>query len=197
MSKITAAQATMYQKIFSGTYWGEFEFTGESEQYINNRNKFVKDYHISKKYDGDFIGDCDQRLRNYGRGFDHFEFYEAKNGEIVFLNSPYLAHDDPECQKLIHLGMYQSLPLYSREAISFIKVFSDVTEFYYFCLQILGGQKDSYESKQEMNAYVKSSKKASKKDIGIDNISIDEKVYAILNEIEPAIKLAIAKALQQ
>lgn len=31
----------------------------------------------------------------------------------------------------------------------------------------------------------------------LDNLSIDEKTYAILNEIEPAIRLAIAKVLQQ
>jgi hypothetical protein len=36
-----------------------------------------------------------------------------------------------------------------------------------------------------------------KQPVIVDTQSIDEKVYAILNEIEPAIKLAIAKVLQQ
>jgi len=35
-----------------------------------------------------------------------------------------------------------------------------------------------------------------KQPVIVDTQSIDEKVYAILNEIEPAIKLAIAKVLQ-
>ena len=41
-----------------------------------------------------------------------------------------------------------------------------------------------------VNALVK------RKSISIDEPTLDEKVYAILNEIEPAIKAAIIKALQ-
>jgi hypothetical protein len=184
--KLTTADTTEYPKIFNNTYWGAFEFQPDELEITHNRNYFIKDFNISKVYDGDFIDMCDERLRNYGRCFDHFEFYSTKGGRIIFLNSPYIgALGEKGIDFLRSIGMDKYATLYHKDAVSFVMDFANIKEFHVFCKKVIG------KSMEETTPEV-----ITKEIKEIDLQSIDEKVYAILNEIEPAIKLAIAKVLQ-
>lgn len=128
---------TNYPSIFN-VYWGDFDCTKNdniTQEIINNRNKFVEEYHIteiSKAKSGyelmlkiSFISPIE---------LDHREVYKTIDNKIVCVFSNYV--DTKNLNGLINLkkmkktaeelGFKDVPPLYSITAVTFIAVFDNI-----------------------------------------------------------------------
>ena len=111
---------TDYPLIYGGTYWGKFQicYNKPSDENINNRNNFIKDYDIVKRVEWgkrpDFICKIVTRPCNF---LDHIEVYKRKDGQYVVVSSP----NDETIKEHLDDGWTQIYPLYFRSP-SFIKI---------------------------------------------------------------------------
>lgn len=194
----TLASITQHNKIFSKTSWGLLELGNNNDfnemqlQIAENRDSFVFNSHIKRVIDVDW-----HPSRAFSGLFDHVEFYRGLGKYIIMINSPY-KHIDEDCYlKIMQLiggkvtMEYEELPpLYHYDAFTFKHSFYD-NKCYNEFISHLSSVKDFFNYFQ-----VSYLKEKSEKIIVADDLTIEEKSHQILNEIEPAIKLAIAKALQ-
>jgi hypothetical protein len=192
----TLASITHHSKIFSKTSWGLLELGNNNDfnemqfQIAENRDSFVFNSHIKRVIDVDV-----HPSSAFSGLFDHVEFYRGLGKYIIMINSPY-NHIDGDCYlKIMQLISekvtmeYEEMPpLYHYDAFTFKHSFYD-NKCYNEFIGHLSSINNFFHHFQV--PYLKKHKK-----IIVDDLSIDDKAYAILNEIEPAIKLAIAKALQ-
>jgi hypothetical protein len=120
----THADYTDYPRIFNQTYWGAFQ--GEAAKDINdNRNNFVKEFHISRKYKTPkymFYKISNLITRTYNSKYmkiDHMELYKTKNNTCVIVNSPYYVSPEEE-ETILNLGFCKYPPLYNNMALTYI-----------------------------------------------------------------------------
>jgi hypothetical protein len=106
--------ATEYPEIYEQTYWGNFEYNPNhftsTQEIINNRNKFIKDYCIEKivLIKPQFIREMVNRSKR--KYLDHVECYKKSSGEYVLVSSPYTERYDKEH---IDDGWAKIYPMYS------------------------------------------------------------------------------------
>ena len=138
MASQRSHELTNHSDIFACTYWGNFDAEHNSfivaSDIIQNRNRFIEDYAIQSvarnnaaaRYTSFGMNGC---FRKY---FDHCELYRARNNISVLVVSPY-KHVSADSQRFIDLcGFTEIYDLYSKHAITFVKVgkdkdFKDIT----------------------------------------------------------------------
>lgn len=123
-------ELTKYPKLFKNTYWGCFNTNGRTEEdireikkIVENRNRFVEEYQITKKEKREpkYVREKLNEISNkFDGGLDHLEIYKTQNNEYIILNSPYIKKDSKCYSKLKDGGWEEVENLYFDNAISFI-----------------------------------------------------------------------------
>lgn len=116
----SVSSLTKYPKIFDNTYWGAWRQKKNNktitDDIINNRNKFIKDYNIKScprktpRYVDKYTN------RNVYRYLDHTEEYITNDGYYILISSPYANEDEH-----IKNGWVEIDKLYSTSATTFMK----------------------------------------------------------------------------
>ena len=134
---------TKYPKIFS-CYWGAYDYSniamGITDEIIDNRNKFVEDFEITRsKTISDklnrFLGDY-AIYGKYNPYYDHIETYYTKTKKHIIVVSPYLTNECFDFDKIVKYfekgGFKLYNKIYSTSATTFIKVvnYDSVTRKY-------------------------------------------------------------------
>lgn len=120
MEKIKFASLTKFHKIFSKSYWGNFEFDENEKDIksiVESRNKFGAEFKIIK-----FI--CNDRPSKREDIFDHCELYKCDLG-LIYIISPYLEND--ALAKKYGFTRYDKL--YHKNATTYYRKFNKKTDF--------------------------------------------------------------------
>lgn len=120
------SEITENKKMYNNTYWGQFKLDETHNKYedfkeiFENRNKFINDYNIVKNVKKSLknIEKYIKHLENNKIRLDHVECYLDKNGNYIFVNSPYTSDET------LIKGFDKIYKLYANEAITFIKITS-------------------------------------------------------------------------
>jgi hypothetical protein len=107
-------EQTKYPKIYSRFYWGSFS-DDLNEIIKDNRNKFVLEYDIKNSCKPPQYVEIETHLK----GKDHCEYYLNNNKQYVIIMSPY---ENKDRESFIDKGWNEIYPLYSINAITFIKI---------------------------------------------------------------------------
>lgn len=113
---------TQYHNLYAESYWGRFkvEESSDIDEVVANRNKFAEQYGLDK-----YMGL--ERPINPTPIFDHCELYRQRNGGYVYITSPYDHFDGDKAAS--ELGFIRYDALYSKSAVTYLKVFSSKIEF--------------------------------------------------------------------
>ena len=120
---LNVSMRTDYPKIYKKTYWGGFKTNiNITPEIINNRNRFIIDYSITKCLGIWDIPKYIEKITSYNYNvneyLDHVEIYKMSNSSSYLLvSSPYGDHFDVYREK----GWIQIYPLYSTTATTFVK----------------------------------------------------------------------------
>ena len=120
--KITAADATRFPRLYSGTYWGNFRLDGNADvitpEVLDNRNRFAECWKLRRRVDAI----TRYPAREMGTDFDHPETYKDGEGWVVLVVSNY-GLPPPALLDLIPIP-----PVYSTAADSYAGRFASVRE---------------------------------------------------------------------
>lgn len=120
------SETTNYNKIYSNTYWGNFEYCSDYDDVINYRNMFINDYNITSKKCSQTMKNIFfntlQNMRNNANkkcDIDHIEYYSTNRNSSICIFSVY--SDDTNTKNIMHYGFrVLEYPLYYKEQTTFI-----------------------------------------------------------------------------
>lgn len=113
------ADLTENPSIFRKTYWGNFDAQDSDEEIIRNRDRFVRDYWVTK-----YVEPPNLYFTDKPEGFDHMEFYRTADGEILVLTSPYSQTADDSLRG----AGFSRMPyrLYATNAVTYVRRFRNL-----------------------------------------------------------------------
>ena len=110
---------TAYPNIFKHTYWGCHHGT-PSDEIINNRARFVKQFDIKKVSDLSYR--LERRLFEILLRRDHPEYYLSKKYPGCILHIFSMHTDDKEHALILEDGYKELYPLYNVDQKTYIKI---------------------------------------------------------------------------
>lgn len=111
---------TSYPKVFSETYWGNFNSPPPEKDIVLNRDAFAKEYSLAEYIDSDSPS-C-----NHGF-FDHPELYKSGT-HYIYIISPY-GEENILNNTADRYGMIKYRNLYNKKTITYLKIFENKKEF--------------------------------------------------------------------
>ncbi len=116
-------ESTKYPELFKDTYWGMFNMLRDpaEKEVIENRNKFVEEYKITKKLRTSrriLFSKLHDTVR-----LDHLELYKTEDNKILIVQSPYEGQlrNLTKIEEKILESFKEIYPLYHLTAKTYIK----------------------------------------------------------------------------